>query len=57
MDKAKQKALEREAEREKIAAELQELHFRINCDPLRTLQSQQRLLSVVEQQKQQACSL
>ena len=57
VDKAQQRAAEREAERRKLAEQLRELQFRETCDALRAKQSQQRLVGVAEQQKQQVRSL
>ena len=57
VDKAQQRAAEREAERRKLAEQLRELQFRETCDALRSKQSQQRLVGVAEQQKQQVRSL
>ena len=57
MEKAQQKAAAREAERQRLAAELQQLQFQESCDPLRAAQSQQRLLTLVEEQKRQVGTL
>ena len=53
LGEAKQRAQQRKAERQKLAAALQELQFQESCEPLRTQQSQRLRADIVQQQEQQ----
>ena len=53
VDKAHERAANREAERQQLVKQLRDLQFRENCDAMRAKQSHQRQLNCIADQQEQ----